>query len=139
MGVAFFLSGSGNLIHVPDNHIGVVIRNPERFGLSSEDVRAAYKKHGERIGIEGEARKELLFRIISQGWIRIRRYKNYWSVSVKSLTPAVQGLLQGWAEKMHTGIDGFKEPDNYMPVKISSSDGESHCTIKEIADGTCHS
>ena len=57
MGVAFFISGSGNLIHVPDNHIGVVIQNPERFGLSSEEVRAAYKKHGERIGIEGEARK----------------------------------------------------------------------------------
>ena len=137
MGVAFFLSCAGDLIHVPDSHIGVVIRNPERFGLTKFEIETAYRNHGEQLGIEGEARKELLFKIISQGWIRIRRYKNYWSVSVKILTTAIQGLLHIWAKKMLTGIDGFTEQDRYMPVRISSSDGDFHCTIKDIADCSC--
>lgn len=138
MSIAFFLSHDGDLIHVPDNHVGVVIRDPERFGLTREEIEAAYRKHGERIGIEGEARKELLLRIIADGWIRLRRYPNkHWSVTVNTLAPAVQILLRDWAEKMLSGINGFKEPDRYMPVKISASEGEFHSAIGDLAEGTC--
>lgn len=103
--VAFFLSPEGHLIHVPLNHISTVLAEPEKFGLTSEHIRSAYEKHGERIGVEGEARKKVLLRVISQGWIRIRRYRNrYWSVTADALTPAVQELLRNWAEKMLSGI-----------------------------------
>jgi len=36
--VAFFLSQTGDLIHVPLNHIGTVIDEPSKFGLTSEEV-----------------------------------------------------------------------------------------------------
>jgi hypothetical protein len=63
----------------------MVIADPEKFGLTIEEIRAAYAMHGERIGVEGEARKELLLRIINHGWIRIRRYRDYWSVTADCL------------------------------------------------------
>ena len=133
MSIAFFISPDGLLIRVPQNHIGTVINDPGRFGLTMNDIQTVYERHGEPMGIEGEARKEILLKIIKDGWIRIRRYRNYWSVTVENLTPASQGLLQDWAEKMHTGIDGFKEPDKHTPVRISTTEGDFHCTIKEIA------
>lgn len=137
MSIAFFLSHDGDLIHVPDNHIGVVIRDPEKFGLTTTEIETVYKEYGERVGVEGKARKELLLKVISRGWIRIRRYRQHWSVTVEKVTPAVQDILRRWAEKMLAGLDGYRESDSYMPVKISSSDGDFHLTIGDLADGYC--
>jgi len=136
MSIAFFLSPEGNLIHVPQNHISMVIAEPERFGLTIEEIRAAYEKHKERIGVEGEARKELLLKIISQGWIRIRRYENYWSVTVPSLEPPVWERLQHWAVQMLSGTNYFKEADREMFLKISTQEGDIHSTIGDLADGS---
>jgi hypothetical protein len=136
--VAFFISSTGDLIHVPDSHIATVIRDPERFGLTPAEIETVYKKYGERVGVEGEARRELLLQIIRLGWVRIRRYPNkYWSVTAASLIPLAQDLLREWAGKMLSGINGFKESDRYMPVKVSTLEGESRCTIKDLAEGTC--
>ncbi len=135
--VAFFLSPSGDLIHVRLNHISAVIADSEKFGLTEEEIQAAYDTHGERIGVEGEARKELLLRVIADGWIRIRRYPNkYWSITAPSFSSVVQGYLRDWATQMLSGIDGFIETDPYMPVRISTSEGESICTIKDLAEGS---
>ncbi|MGO9118475.1 MAG: hypothetical protein ACLQPD_12825 [Desulfomonilaceae bacterium] len=77
------------------SHISTVIADPERFGLTSEEIRAIYDQHGEIIGVEGEARREILLQLISQGWIRIRRYPNrHWSVIVNTLTPGVTEHLR---------------------------------------------
>jgi hypothetical protein len=136
--VAFFLSDAGDLIHVADSHIATVIQDPERFGLTSAEIEAEYSKHQEKVGVEGEARRELLLRVIRQGWIRLRRYPNrHWSVTVERFTPAVQELLRDWARKMLSGINGFKEADRYMPVKVSTLDGEFKYSIGDLADALC--
>ncbi|MGB6066626.1 MAG: hypothetical protein WBG50_17615 [Desulfomonilaceae bacterium] len=46
--VAFFLFQTGDLIHAPQNHISTVIADPERFGLTKEEIRAVYAKHSHR-------------------------------------------------------------------------------------------
>jgi hypothetical protein len=136
--IAFFLSQTGDLIHVPQNHISTVIAEPENFGLTREEIEASYKEYGERVGVEGKARREILLRIIGEGWIRIRRYPNkYWSVTAASLTPVVQDRLREWAEKMLSGINGFMESDRYMPVRVSTPVGECRCSIGDLADGSC--
>src|SRR5208283_2662899 len=99
--IAFFLSQTGDLIQVPDSHIATIISDPQRFGLTLEEIQYAYSRHGERIGVEGEARKDLLLRIIADGWIRIRRYPNkHWSITAPSLSSAVQEHLRDWATRM---------------------------------------
>jgi hypothetical protein len=87
--------------------------------------------------LKARNRKELLLKVISRGWIRVRKYRNYWLVTAHALTPAVQELLRNGAEKMLYGVNGPKERDRYMPVKVSTLEGESHCTIGDLADGTC--
>lgn len=136
MSIAFFLSDQGDLIHVPDSHIAVVIRDPQRFGLTKAEIEAAYLRHGERIGIEGEARKELLLKVVSQGWLRIRRYRNHWSVTAQALNPATQELLRCWARKMLVGVNGgFKEWDRYISVKVTTAERETICAIGDLAEG----
>jgi len=139
MSIAFFLSDMGDLIYVLDNHIATVIRDPERFGVTPAEIQTVYGKYGERIGVEGEARRKLLIEVIRGGWIRLRRYPNqHWSVTARSLAPTVQALLRGWAEKMLSGTYGFREQDRYLPVKGSTPEGETICTIGDLADGSCH-
>ena len=135
MGVAFFISRAGEIIRVPDNHIGAVIRDPEHFGLTLSEIAAAYMKCGERMSIEGAARREILLKVIKNGWIRVRRYRNYWSITADALTDDAQELLQDWANKMLRGRHGFKETDMYMPVKISTSEGDFLFAIGDVAEG----
>jgi len=136
--VAFFLSPSGDLVHVPQNHISTVIADPETFRLTKEEIQTVYDRHGEQMGVEGEPRKELLLRIVADGWIRLRRYPNkYWSITALFPSAVVQAHLHDWATQMLFGIDRFKETDPYMPVKVSTSEGESFYTIKDLAEGTC--
>ena len=123
---------------MPQNHISMLIADPEKFGLTAEKIQNAYFRYGERIGVEGEARKELLLKVVQQGWIRLRRYPNrHWSITASSLTPAVREHLRDWAEKMLAGTEGFKEIDRYMPVKIETSEGQTYSTIEELVDGSC--
>ena len=134
--VAFFLSPEGHLIHVPLNHISMVIADPEKFGLTIEEIQASYAMHRKKMGVECEARKELLLKVISQGWVRIRKYRNYWSVTSPSLAPGVWERLQGWAARTLECTDGFREMDRYMPVRITTFEGQVDSTIKDLADGS---
>lgn len=137
MNIAFFLSPEGNLIHVPDSHIAAVIRDPETFGLTREEIESFYKEYGERVGVEGKARREILLKIIADGWIRIRRYRQHWSVTAQDVTPSTHAILRGWARNMLSGVNGFKEPDRYMPLRISTSQGDFNSTIGDLANGSC--
>ena len=129
MGVAFFISPTGQLVDVSLNHINTVILNPETFGLTLGEIQAAYDKYQEKIPIEGLARQELLKRVISSDWIRIRRYKNHYSVNAKDLSDSVKERLRNWAREMLVGINGSKEKDLYMPVQISTVEGQAGCII----------
>jgi len=74
--VAYWISPSGKVIDVGTNHIDVVIKNPQVFGLTPEKIKDAYEKHGEAMGSEGQAREELIIWLVKKGWVRVRRYRN---------------------------------------------------------------
>jgi hypothetical protein len=63
------------------------------------EVRDAYIRHEEPPGFEGKARAELMRRVLSQGWIRIRhRPRAGWTVELERLTAAVREQLANWAK-----------------------------------------
>lgn len=122
--VAFFISPQGEILLVKVNHIGAVIDNPRQFGLTMEEIKSRYTRHGERLGTEGRARREILLRVVGSGWIRLRWYRNqYWSVTVHTLTQDVLGRLHKWAVRILSGIGGVCEDDPYMPVRITQLNG----------------
>jgi len=107
---AFFISPSGNIVEIMRSHIAFVIENPELFGLTKDKIIVIYREYDEPVGLEGQAREEILIQIIQKGWIRIRRYKEYWRVTLDSLTAEKEMYLKKWAK--------YITDNKYTPVKI---------------------
>lgn len=66
-----------------EKHIDFIIKYPEKFNLTKEEVKAMYLKYNEKYGMEGKAREELIVSVIEEGWIRLRHYtrpRDYWSI-----------------------------------------------------------
>jgi len=100
-GAAFFISPKGDLIRVSDRHIRDVVSYPEKFGLTQNYIEDVHAKYGEKIGSEGDAREEILIKLVHKGWIRIREYYNkYWSVQVPNMSRKVKEHLWDFAVKV---------------------------------------
>ena len=121
---AFFISPKGVIIYTPINHIAMIIRHPEKFGLNIEFIEYIHKYYNEKIGQEGKAREQILLSLVKKGWIRLRRYRNFWSVNVSNYTSKIKKYLQKWASMLVSGKLEFKEDDPYMDIKVSQDSGK---------------
>lgn len=99
---AYWISPTGKIIDVGVKHINDIIRNPEEFGLTKNEIEQIYQKYNERMGQEGKAREEIIRNIIRRGFIRIRFYakQGFWSVNINDLNNKNRDLLQQWAEQV---------------------------------------
>lgn len=138
--LGLFVSPAGELFPVDQSHINTVILNPARFGITTQEIQAAYARHREPLGLEGKARAEILQGIVEKGWIRLRRYvkpREQWSVTVSELNDRTRSLLREWAGAMLTGEYGYREDDPHKPVVITtlvSSQVRSY-TVAAVARG----
>ncbi|MBT7561280.1 MAG: hypothetical protein HN616_02605 [Proteobacteria bacterium] len=116
--LGFFISPVGKIIPVGGNgtHIGTVIAHPSKFGLKKADIEKAYKKHKERLGIEGDAREEILKRLTKKGWIRLRRYPQYWSIQFARMNTKVMKTIAKFTQAILKGVGRYKEADKYIPI-----------------------
>ena len=124
---AYWINPTGKILPLIDyadkfrdvKHIDAIIQNPKAFGLTIEQIQAMYDLEGEKLGIEGEARKKIIINLISQGWIRIRRYKkpDIWKINVDNFNNKVKVILYTFAKAM---VEQHKF--KYADVKIDSPD-----------------
>ncbi len=123
-GNAYFIHPyRGQVIYVPHSHISLVISNPEKFHLNFDFIKTIYEKYGERIGLEGRARHEILLHLIDQGFIRIRKYKNHWKINVKDLHSDEAAIyLHRWGKSILAATN-----DSHIEVII---DQKNRKTIK---------
>jgi len=118
--LSYWLSPKNDMVSIDDTHISLVIKHPEKFGLTREYIESIFAKHGERLGQEGKAREELIKFLIDHNWARLRRYKDYWSINVKVLNAKMRKLLAEFAFDM---INTKKEKDKYIDVIITCLEG----------------
>lgn len=59
-------------VSVEGDHADPLLEEPERFGLTREELLEIYEKHGEEPGKEGFARDEAIRAAAAKGWVRIR-------------------------------------------------------------------
>ncbi|MBN1499698.1 MAG: hypothetical protein JW982_06075 [Spirochaetes bacterium] len=83
---AYWISPDGNVITVGTSHIKAVLDSPEVFGFEKQYLYDVFKRHGEKPGLEGRARNEIILQLIKSGWIRMRFYDSRysWSITVDS-------------------------------------------------------
>lgn len=118
---AYWVNPYGKILNVGyGDHIGVMIKNPEQFHLSKDEVETTYKKYNERVGQEGKAREELIKKVLAHGFIRIRLYVNkYWSINTHKWDRRTKKAISKWAEIAKDD----KMSGKYMPVKIDHPKG----------------
>lgn len=140
--IAFWISPQTIVHRVKSSHIEYVIDNIDLFNISYSEIRYLYNKHEEPWRCEGKAREEIIRKLISQGWIRVRRYKNAYSVNVKHIDEPILKILSEFAHQlMTTGYEGMYEADQDMPLNIISisitsamdSDEQLSVTLRQLS------
>lgn len=130
--VGYWISPSGTAFPVSQNHIITVIEDPEKFGMTREEIEDAYKRHKEHIGQEGNAREEIIISLVDKGWIRVRSYRRggdiTWSVNINRLTKRVKDHITDFFQMLskkagylgsEVYIDSPQGVDTYSPTDIA--------------------
>ena len=123
---AFWISPEGYIVHVDINHINTVIKYPAKFGYTKKRIESIYNKHNEKVGLEGQARRQIILALTRKGWIRLRKYPNrYWSVTLCELNDINKHFLRRWCEMISgKGLGCDKEDDVTMPLRIYAVNSE---------------
>lgn len=109
---AYWISPAGDSMPVETIHIAAVIKDPERFGITSGYINGIYNEENEEVGVEGRARERIIIHLVGRGWIRARYYprKGSWTVNVRLMDERVSTVLRRWAGMMvDEGQQGLDE------------------------------
>jgi len=137
--LAYWIDPDNRYSEIRDNHIIAIITNPEVFGTSKKVVGDTYLKFNEKIGSEGEARRELIDAAISCGWIRIRLYsKTHCSITVAEVDERVRHTVTEFIQMLLSGQLDIGDVDKFMSVKLTtvkSGTSTKEYIMQEIASG----
>ena len=80
--IAFWAKGD-KVYEIDMKHINFIRDNTQLFNTTPEEMRDVYRKYGEKFGLEGKARAEIMHNALQQGWLRVRHYiipKDIWII-----------------------------------------------------------
>ena len=130
---AFWVKGNKIIELFVENHIGYIIKNPKLFGLTKEEIVNTYKSFNEPLGLEGDAREEIIKGIAKDGWIRIRYYSGhggeYWSIQCDNYRRREKAIFDFIDYAIDKNIMAFHDPVSIISydvggVSLSYSFGE---------------
>ena len=117
---AYWITPTGKVLDCgAKKHIDYVCDVPEKFGLKRQEVEAIYNKYSEPYGFEGKAREDVIIKALEKGFIRLRKYREFWSVNVWNYNRKTAKVLSNWAYELLQSPN----PDRYIPVNITSDSG----------------
>jgi len=131
MSTAYWINTSGQILEIPaSKHIAAVVQQPEKFGLTKEYIQQKFAEYGEPVGIEGKAREEIIRKLVEDGFVRVRLYRNYWSITINKLDTRTKNILGSWAEIAKEN----KQAGQYMDVKILelTTDKMHTMTVRDV-------
>jgi hypothetical protein len=132
---AYFISPSGKFVPTTATHIATVISNPEKFGMTREQIDAVFAKYREKPGSEGNAREELLKQLISKGWIRVRKYNRpeKWSVNVSRLNKRTKDRIYRWAKALLKADKNAKYEEVHIVALDDPATGVVRMDVEDIS------
>ena len=135
MSKAYFICPDAEIIDIGFNtHIEYIIDHPATFNLSLDEIISHYHQKNEQIPVEGVARKIIIMDLLAKGYIRIRQYRNHWSISLSKLDDDTKSRLSKWAEIAMTIPNSGKYGDCIIQTAI---DGKKyHYSIQQLYSQT---
>lgn len=109
---AFWITDKGQIIGVPVRHIVTVIEAakttspPSVFGYSLPEIKAIYKKYGERMPSESYARENIVRSLLERGFVRLRYHvrEDSWTIQVYKYTASIRKRLNKWVAVLYKDI-----------------------------------
>ena len=109
---SYWISPDNKVLNVSGTHVRSILRTPQKFGETQKSIMKTYEKYNEKLNTEGKAREEIMIRVIKRGFVRIREYRDRWSIQVYKLLPKVNDQIWAWAKQT-------KVRDKFADVLIS--------------------
>ncbi|MDD5651296.1 MAG: hypothetical protein PHF86_12920 [Candidatus Nanoarchaeia archaeon] len=104
---SYWISPDNKFIPIDLTHIDLIVNNPDKFGLSQEYIQKVHKKHKEQPGDEGNARDEIMTKLIKDGWIRIRNILQYYTLKIQvydfkqqTIDRVEKAIIEGYKRKI---------------------------------------
>lgn len=94
-----------------------------------------YDRHNEPLGLEGNAREEIILKFIKEGWIRCRyqdRNSTLWKIQLWHFDDKTRNNLVKWAKHLMAG----KKVTSYTELWIHemSTQKEDRITFRELLE-----
>ena len=119
--LAYWISPKGKVLEPTLYHVGSIIRDPKKFGESDQSIKDTFDEHGELVSgtSEGNARNEIMQRVMERGFIRVRKYNQrrmqHWSIELYKMSRQKAKYISNWAKHL---IDKKLTDDIYADVKV---------------------
>jgi len=106
---AYWISPAGEIFDLPPytRHIEMIKKDSSRFGITDEFI-AEHEKECGHYAFEGsEARNNIMLHLILNGWVRLRKNKDLWTVQISTekkenlfdwMETAMNEQLPNWAK-----------------------------------------
>ena len=96
----YWLSPENDIFPVV-RHIDFILENLEKFGLTRQEYISVFQKYHEKLGFEGNARKELMENAMKRGWIRLRNRTNLGFVcELWEYNESAKANVSNWVQKV---------------------------------------
>ncbi len=132
--LAYWINPKGKVFELKGKlHIDYVIQYPKKFGETKDTIKNTYEKYKEPIGFEGKGREDIIKRVIKRGYIRIREYRDRWSIQLNKMTSKYSDIIWGWIKSIKNIVT-----DQYGDVIIYEllSNKITRTSINKLSEGT---
>ena len=131
----YWKSPQGVVIEIKDHPVKTIVKDPQIFGYTLEEMQIIYAKYSDANEMEGEATKTIVADLIEKGWIYCHRRNSEgdWLADVNKLDKITRLDLQIWTQY----LIGNKliTLDQNLRIYRRLRDLKSKRTFKQILDG----
>lgn len=134
----YWISPKGKITDTNNkNHIDQIISSPTSFNISSSYIKSEHEKYGERIGQEGDARDNIMTKVLQDGWIRVRARRNFISVQVWEFSRKTVSNLETFAKQGYeVGFSGeYIAPNESFKISTLKNNKARQIDVEKLIQG----
>jgi hypothetical protein len=145
---AYWITPKGEILKPNAYHIGSVMKNPSKFGMTTDELKKIYDRYGEKYSpyLEGNAREEIMNTLLKRGFIRIRERKlGGYIIQLYKITDKNNDFIWEWANNerkvsndryadvtIHTLINNKRKKTNLEELVSGKNINEDGVSSKDI-------
>ncbi len=131
----YWISQQGAVIEIEDHPVKTIVKDPQLFGYTIDEMQIIYAKYSDANEMNGEATKTIISDLVEKGWIYCHRrnIEGDWLANVNKLDKITRFNLQIWAQYLKS--KNLITLDQNLRIYRRYRDLKSKRTFEQILDG----